>query len=109
MVVRGACESVPELIGRSLSETVSSAASCEAHVVEGVALGKKTAQPRPAAVRLIMPLPTLWGLADSFLASALHRWLDAQVPLPPGAMECGVAGVGASHAALGARLVIEKG
>lgn len=83
--------------------------SCRTVCVHAHAFGKRTCRPSPDGVRLILPLSMLWSLADMMIASRLHEWLNAHVPATPGCMEAGVVGVGASHAALGVRLVVEKG
>lgn len=107
-MLQAACEERPAAVTDSISGSLASWTMCSPQVVRGHAFGKKSSVPRPDQVRLILPLPSVWSLADCILAAALHKWIDEQPSLPSGVMEAGVVEVGAAVAVLGARRVIEK-
>lgn len=104
-----AVETSPDVVSECIANTLASGESCRAVCVMAHAFGKKTSRPAPDGARLFMRLPTLWSMADVLFPARLHERLDSHAAAPTGCMEAGITGTGASHVALGSRLVIEKG
>lgn len=102
-------ETMPQIVCSAVESWLVSTPTASSTELRAVALGKSGSAPMVEQVRMLVPLPLVWQVADAVLTARINGFLDTHVPSPECCWLGALPGTQPLDIVHGCSLVVEKG